>query len=112
MIMADEKKIEDNGNEAMVETAPQEESEDMKEKFLRLAAEFDNYKKRTRKDIDDAGMLGKATLMKEILPVVDEFQLAMAAMDKAGDKDMLKGIAMLYSNFMDTLNGTPLGDIL
>jgi molecular chaperone GrpE len=91
--------------------AAPEEKEDMKEKFLRLAAEFDNYKKRTRKEVEEAGMLGKAGLVKDILPVVDEFQLAMLAMGKEQDKELLKGITMLYSNFMDTLKRNGLSEI-
>ena len=83
----------------------------MREKMLRLAAEFDNYKKRTAREIEDAGMIGKANLMKEILPIVDDFQLAMVAMDRSGDKETLKGIAMLYSNFMDTLKRNGLSEI-
>ena len=46
-----------------------------------------------------------------MLPVVDEFQLAILAIDKAGDRDMLKGITMLYSNFMDTLKRNGLSEV-
>ncbi len=114
--MADEEKmIEGAGKEEVLEAgaaepAPDEKAE-MREKMLRLAAEFDNYKKRTRKEVEEAGLVGKANLMKEMLPVVDEFQLAIVAIDKTGDKDMLKGITMLYSNFMDTLKRNGLSEI-
>jgi molecular chaperone GrpE len=115
MIMADEEKPE-SGKEAQQETGAQQqavpdEKAEMREKMLRLAAEFDNYKKRTRKEVDEAGTMGKASLVKEILPVIDEFELAIMAMDKAGDKDMRKGIVMLYSNFMDTLKRNGLSEI-
>ena len=104
--MADEAIMEEKANEA----TPNGDAE-MKEKMLRLAAEFDNYKKRTRKEVDEAGIVGKAALMKEILPVIDEFQLAILAMDKNGDKDMRRGVEMLYSNFMDTLKRNGLSEI-
>ena len=106
MIMADEEKIESKAEEA----TPDEKAE-MREKMLRLAAEFDNYKKRTRKEVEEAGMMGRANLMKDMIPVVDEFQLAIMAIDKTGDKGMMKGMVMLYSNFMDTLKRNGLSEI-
>ena len=87
------------------------ESEDMKEKMLRLAAEFDNYKKRTRKEVEEAGIIGKANLVKEILPVIDGFQLAIVAMEKSEDKEMVKGVEMLYSNLMETLKRSGLAEV-
>jgi molecular chaperone GrpE len=88
-----------------------EELAEMKEKMLRLAAEFDNYKKRTRKDIEEAGIIAKANLLKDILPVLDEFQLAIAAMDKSEDKGLVDGVAMLYSNLMETLKKNGLSEV-
>lgn len=87
------------------------ESEDMKEKMLRLAAEFDNYKKRTRKEVEEAGIIGKANLVKEILPVIDGFQLAIVAMEKSEDREMVKGVEMLYSNLMETLKRCGLAEV-
>ncbi len=111
--MADEEKAEEEVGESEKEAddAKPDGKAEMREKMLRLAAEFDNYKKRIRKEVEEAGIAGKASLVKEILPVVDEFQLAILALEKAGDKDMLKGITMLYSNFMDTLKRNGLSEI-
>jgi molecular chaperone GrpE len=112
MIMADdEKMIEGEPKEEVLQEGPADMQAEMKEKMLRLAAEFDNYKKRTRKEVEEAGIIGKANLIKDMLPVVDEFELALQAMDKAGDTEMLKGIKMLYSNFMDTLKRNGLSEI-
>lgn len=113
--MADEKINDDQTNEATPDEPTQEqkidEQAEMKEKMLRLAAEFDNYKKRTRKEVDEASLLGKAALVKDMLPVIDEFQLAIIALEKSEDKHMLKGITMLYSNLMDTLKRNGLSEI-
>jgi molecular chaperone GrpE len=112
----DEKMIAGEENEEALEPEAKEEAlpdmqAEMKEKMLRLAAEFDNYKKRTKKDIDEAGTVGKANLVRELLPLVDDFQLAIVAMGRSEDKEMLKGIMMLYSNFMDTLKRNGLSEI-
>jgi molecular chaperone GrpE len=117
MIMAYEDKLDEISKEilegaAQIDEPPKPDAQaEMKETMLRLAAEFDNYKKRTNKEIIEAGMIGKANLAKDLLPVLDEFQLAMTAMEKTEDKDMLKGIKMLYSNFMDTLKRNGLSEI-
>ncbi|MCL5093004.1 MAG: nucleotide exchange factor GrpE, partial [Candidatus Marsarchaeota archaeon] len=50
---------------------------DIKEKLLRLAAEFENYKRRSRNEIDSSRNSGKAELLKGLLPVIDEFELAL-----------------------------------
>lgn len=80
------------------------EYDELKERMLRIAAEFDNYKKRVKKDIDDAERTGKASLISNILPVIDEFELAIMAMNGSKDSGVIvKGIEMLYSNLMDRL---------
>jgi molecular chaperone GrpE len=80
-----------------------EQIAELKEKMLRLAAEFDNYKKRAQKDLDESVAIGNASLIKEMLPVLDEFELAIMALGKSGDREMTKGIEMLYSNFVEVL---------
>ena len=81
----------DNANEAA----------DLRDRLLRLAAEFDNYKKRVAKDIDSSKRLGKAELMRSVVPVLDEFELAIDA--KGLDDDTAKGIELVYSNLVESL---------
>jgi len=109
MRMAEEEKIEVEENNTQEQKL--DERAEMKEAMLRLAAEFDNYKKRTRREIEEASILGKAALIKDMLPVIDEFQLAIVAMEKSDDKHMLKGVTMLYTNLMDTLKRNGLSEI-
>jgi molecular chaperone GrpE len=85
--------------------------EDYKEKFLRLAAEFDNYKKRVKTEIEAAKCLGKAELAKSLLPVLDEFELAVATAGGSSDKTLAKGIELLYSNFYDVMKKCGLSEI-
>lgn len=88
-----------------------EDCAEIKEQMLRIAAEFDNYKKRIQKDIDSSEKLGKAALIKDMLPIVDEFELALLAINGNADKVIAKGMEMLYSNFIDTLKREGLSEI-
>lgn len=81
----------------------------LKDRLLRLAAEFDNYKKRSAKEVDAAKTIGKAELMRTLLPVLDEFGLAMDAIEAKGDVD--KGVALVFSNFADALKREGLHEI-
>ncbi len=74
---------------------------ELKDRLLRLAAEFDNYKKRVARDIDSAKTLGKAELMRGMVPVLDEFELAINA--KGLDDESARGIELVYSNLMESL---------
>ncbi len=90
-------------------TEQEDESAELKDRLLRLAAEFDNYKKRTMKEVDAAKALGKAELARKLLPVLDEFGLAMEAIEARGDID--KGMALVFSNFADALKKEGLREI-
>ncbi len=85
------------------------EVDELKDRLLRLAAEFDNYKKRTAKETDAAKSLGKAELVRKLLPVLDEFGLAMDAIEAKGDVD--KGVALVFSNLVDALKKEGLREI-
>ncbi|MGC8586300.1 MAG: nucleotide exchange factor GrpE [Candidatus Micrarchaeia archaeon] len=103
---AAEKEKEGEGKEKKQEKQNEvNEAQELKERLLRLAAEFDNYKKRVKNDIDAAKVLGKAEMAKNILPVLDEFELAIMALDNSAEKDdeLAKGIAMIYTNFIEAL---------
>jgi molecular chaperone GrpE len=83
------------------EEIKEKKEDDLKDRLLRLAAEFDNYKKRTSKDIENAKNLGKAEFASRILPILDEFELAIESMKM--DNEGEKGIAMVFSNFLEIL---------
>lgn len=70
-----------------------------KEAYLRLAAEYDNYRKRTAKEKEDTFTNAKATVFEELLPVLDNFERALAAGDTSLE-DFKKGIDMTYSQLM------------
>lgn len=108
MHLAEEEKKKENSEESVSGQSEEgqgspaaDEAAELRDRLLRLAAEFDNYKKRTAKELDSSKRLGKAELMKSIVPVLDEFELAINA--KGLDDETAKGIELVYSNLVDSL---------
>ena len=89
--------------EKELETA-QETIEEQKDKYLRLSAEFDNYRKRTMKEKAELIMNGGEKSLSSILPVVDDFERAIKTMETATDVQAVKeGVELIYNKFMATL---------
>lgn len=105
----EEPEAEEQKEEERPEKKGRSESEELKDRLMRLAAEFDNYKKRTARELDGSKMHGEAIVIGKLLPTLDEFELAMKTLDKNDEK--LKGIAMIYANFVSTLRGLGLKEI-
>ena len=66
----------------------EEEVAQLKDKYLRLVAEFENYKKRTTKEKEDFAKYAKENLITSILPVIDDFERASQNNEKKMLKDM------------------------
>ena len=89
--------------EKELETA-QETIEEQKDKYLRLSAEFDNYRKRTMKEKAELILNGGEKSLSSILPVVDDFERAIKTMETATDGQAAKeGVELIYNKFMATL---------
>lgn len=84
---------------------------ELREQMLRIAAEFDNYKKRARREMDTAEANGKASFAKEMLAVVDEFELAIVAASRSEDRDLAKGVEMVYANMVSTMKRMGLNEV-
>ncbi len=74
-----------------------------KDKFLRLFAEFENYKKRTSKERLELFKTANQEVLVAMLPVMDDFDRALAQISKSEDEVMLKGIELIHNKFKDTL---------
>ena len=93
----------------------QAEQEEMKDKYLRLSAEFDNYRKRTMKEkaelILNGGEKAVSAILpiiddmeRAILPVIDDMERALATMQKATDVEAVKeGVDLIYNKFIQIL---------
>lgn len=82
----------------------QEEIEEQKDKYLRLSAEFDNYRKRTMKEKAELILNGGEKSLSSILPVVDDFERAIKTMETTTDVNAVKeGVELIYNKFMAVL---------
>lgn len=79
------------------------ELENEKEKFLRLFAEFENYKRRTSKERIEMFKTANQDVMMAMLPVLDDFDRARNEISKAKDKNLSKGVDLIYNKFRETL---------
>ena len=78
--------------------------EEQKDKYLRLSAEFDNYRKRTMKEKADLILNGAEKTISSILPIVDDFERALKNMETATDVAAVKeGVELIYNKFMSVL---------
>lgn len=83
-------------------TIAEEEVEKWKDKYIRLAAEFDNYKKRTLKEKSELILNGSEKTISTILPILDDFERALA--DKTEDPKTIKeGFDLIFKKFLKAL---------
>ena len=91
--------------EAVVDSASRELAE-LKDKYLRLYADFENFRRRTAREKLD--LIGNAneSLLQSLIPVVDDFERAMQSIDNTNDVATLKeGVSLIYSKLHKTLEG-------
>lgn len=93
----------ETAEELSVEAQLQEELAKEKDKFLRLFAEFENYKKRTAKERIDLFRTANQEVLQALLPVLDDFDRAMVQIAKSEDQLMLKGVELIYDKLKSTL---------
>ena len=81
-----------------------EERDTLQDRLLRKQAEFENYKKRSERERAEYIQMASADLMRELLNVLDSFDLAVRnATERTADEDMLRGIDLVYKQLLDTL---------
>ena len=77
---------------------------ELNDKYLRIHAEFDNYRKRTNKEKLDIIGSANANLLKDLLPVMDDFERAMANNVNVDDAQSIKeGVSLIFNKFKMTL---------
>ena len=80
-----------------------QEVEIQKDKYLRLFAEFENYKRRTSKERLDLFKTASQELMQAMLPVLDDFDRALKEIKKSDDKNLIQGVELISNKFRETL---------
>ena len=94
----------DSKEQSKKEKSYKEKYEEVNDKYLRLAAEYDNYRKRTLKERLDLTKTAGEDILVNILPVIDDFERALGSIDQAKDIDAVKeGIQLIYTKFKEYL---------
>lgn len=99
-------------NEVDELTQLKEKLADANDKYLRLTAEYDNYRKRTLKEKMELMKTAGESIILGLLPVIDDFDRAMAHMDEAKDTEAVtEGIKLIYNKFKDFLTQKGVNEI-
>lgn len=86
--------------------------EELKDKYLRLTAEFDNYRKRTLKEKADLIKFASEEVLMDLLPVIDDLDRALKAIETANDISAVKeGISLIVNKFNDFLKSKGVKEI-
>lgn len=102
----DNESIKENFNKTVAEL------EDIKNRHLRLQADFSNYKKRVEKDKENTYLYATQELMTKLLPVIDNFDRALSTkIDDTTLEKFYQGVEMVYKQFTDILKESGLEEI-
>lgn len=82
-----------------------------KDKFLRLFAEFENYKKRTTKERMELFRTAGQEVLSSLLPVMDDFERALKEIAKSSDEELFKGVKLIENKLRETLRSKGLEEI-
>ena len=89
-----------------------DELKDEKDKFLRLFAEFENFRKRTAKERLDLFKSASSELMTALIPVADDMDRAFNEFKKSENENLIKGFELIYNKLNDTLKANGLTAIV
>jgi molecular chaperone GrpE len=111
-VISEEKQVEEKPAEEAVGEKEEEKEKDSQEiiqelndKYLRLSAEFDNYRKRTLREKMDLTKLASEEILLNLLPVLDDFERALQNMNEVTDCNAMKeGIDLIHGKFKDFLS--------
>lgn len=85
---------------------------ELNDTYLRLYSEFDNYRKRTAKEKLELSATASAAVMRDLLPVLDDFERALQNMEKNGNEADLQGVTLIYNKLKTTLQKKGLEEIV
>jgi molecular chaperone GrpE len=110
---ADEPQADAGGSSSGTSSAPeagdplaqaQAEAAKLKDAWLRTAADFDNFRKRSRRELDEARRGGREEVLRALLPVFDNLDRAIQSSVRSSDmKAMVDGLSMVHRQFVDAL---------
>ena len=106
-----ESQVEQNQEEVKKELTSDELIQQEKDKYMRLFAEFENYKKRTSRERIELFKTASQELMTSLLPIMDDFDRGLSEIKKVKDKELLKGMQLINDKFKNTLTQKGLTEI-
>ena len=74
-----------------------------RDRYLRLFAEFDNYRRRTIKEREELIATAGKDILSAMLPIVDDFDRALVELSKTADENTLEGVKLIYNKLINTL---------
>jgi len=83
--------------------ALRQERDDLQDRLLRTAAEFDNYRKRTDRERRELSDAVAGDLMRDIIPVIDDLERAMAAATESADPSLRAGVELIHRQLVEVL---------
>lgn len=89
-----------------------EKYDELNDRYLRLFSEFDNYRKRTAKEKLEMSATASSAVIKDMLPVIDDFERALQNMEKNGNEADLQGVTLIYNKLKTTLQKKGLEEIV
>ncbi len=95
--------VEKNDNQVSREEELVQNLQEEKDKYVRLYAEFENYRKRTAKEKLALFDTAAENIIKSLLPVLDDFERAVNEMKKNKEDEWVKGVELIYEKFYKTL---------
>ncbi|WP_404453519.1 nucleotide exchange factor GrpE [Oceanobacillus kapialis] len=118
VIDSEESILEEAGNEEEVQNPLQQEvdklnkeKEEINGRYLRLQAEFDNFKKRTQKEKEADRKYKSQDLVNDLLPAVDNFERALQVESTEENASLVEGITMVYRQLKDALKNAGVEEI-
>jgi len=84
-------------------TQLQQERDDLQDRLLRSAAEFDNYRKRTERERRELSDAVAADLIRDLLPVIDDMERALAASSPATDPALRAGVELIHKQLLEAI---------
>ena len=82
----------------------EEEFKELQQRFLRLTADFENYRRRTRQDTAEIRRTANERLLRDIIPIIDNFERALDAAKKDLTDNIITGIEMIYRQLRNLLS--------
>ena len=103
---------EENKEEKSPLEEAQQQIEELKDKYLRSVAEFDNYRKRTLKEKAELILNGSEKAIAAVLPILDDMERAIANGEKTEDLNVLReGMSLIYTKFQKVLESIGVKEI-